>query len=571
MSYLFEILCAFLIAMSLIFIFVQVRAKFDRSFLVFGLTNLLICLFCAIDIWVQPNEQLIQWTTIQHLLASFFPPFLVWHIMLMIKKEKLAIIRVFAGIGVLFSVLFATGLMLRPTGKEVITTLLYNITFAPYLVFVMSYLLVLIGFSIKSSQPDEQRMLLFHFFGLVLLCLGGFADMMLVVTGSRLLPSFSVLGTLGFSFAATVIFAEKLSAIVREREITFDKLKAAYRELEEAQALKELGQSSAIVNHEIRNYASVIAGYSELLLKSPTLDSSSERKVRKINDAIGRLVNFSIDILEFSKSKVLKDTVPLNIQFILRSCIDAHFSKSADSFEISGQDDCVINGDSGKLDQVFMNLFKNALEAQAEKITITVSQSESTVLCVVEDDGIGCGAEQLQNLFKSFYTTKKSQGGTGLGMCVVRSIIEAHGGHVTAYTKNNKAGDHGLFLNITFPKYQNDQKGSGYNGNLVLVKESMEDIASVIRIFQNVNIKPQIVQSVSELGFLPERVEMTIFASPACIAEIESERSAKRKVLTLQTSSEGQVMVKGTGDTVPFSEKYLLSMVNQRQMRLPAS
>ena len=82
MDQLLMVLCALLVSMSLIFIVIEVRANFDRSFLIFGIVNLLICSFCIIDILFQPSKQILHWTLMQHLIASFFPPFLLWHVRL---------------------------------------------------------------------------------------------------------------------------------------------------------------------------------------------------------------------------------------------------------------------------------------------------------------------------------------------------------------------------------------------------------------------------------------------------------------------------------------------------------
>ncbi|MFP4014636.1 MAG: hypothetical protein ACLFVQ_11155, partial [Chitinispirillaceae bacterium] len=173
MVYVMEILCAFLTAMSLIFILVQLRAKFDRSYLIFGVFNLLICFFCAIDIWVQPQTQVLQWTTLQHVIASFFPPLFIWHIMLIVKKEKLVRVKLLFLVGIVFSVLFLSGAMLRPSRDEVTGTLVYNLIFAPYFVGMMIYLLWMVVTNLRKMGGFEKRLLQFHFAGMVLLCCGG--------------------------------------------------------------------------------------------------------------------------------------------------------------------------------------------------------------------------------------------------------------------------------------------------------------------------------------------------------------------------------------------------------------
>ncbi len=572
MIHLLEILCAFLISMSFIFLSIQIRAKFDRSFLVFGVSNLLICMFCAIDIWIQPQGQILHWTRLQHMLASFFPPFLVWHIMLINRKENLAIVKSLFLVSIIFSVLFLTNWMLRPSQHEVISTSLYNLSFVPYVLIIMVSLFYMVIANLRNATGFQKRVLKFHLIGLILLCLSGLFDLLIVFEGNRFLWSFvswSILGTLGFSFTTTLIFTEKLATIVREREINFRKLSTAYKQLEEVQTLKELGQSTAIINHEIRNYSMAISCYSEILSKNDSLDAQSKEIVQKISECIMRLNAFSKDILEFSKSKILKDKTPLDVCSLIKKCIRIHFQKYGDSFSYEGftsAEDIIINGDWNKLEQVFVNVFKNAFEAGAGRISVKISQSESVVLCIVEDDGSGCTEEQLSEIFKSFYTTKKKSGGTGLGMCVVKSVIEGHGGHVSAYTKNIVPDHQGLSIHMTFPRYKElsqDNRNTDKKQNIILIKEGIEGLSSLIRVFQNVMVNPHIVQSWTDIDQqLYDLRKMTILASPNSVNRFKKKfGNITRAYAIVKGKSNSLHILDENGNDYPslFCEDYLLT------------
>lgn len=573
MIFILEIFCAFLISMSFIFISIQLRAKFDRSFLIFGIANLLICSFCAIDIWVQPHAGTLHWTRFQHVLASFFPPFLVWHIMMITRKEKLESIKVLFLISLIFAVLFFDDIMLKPSDAEVISTTFYNVTFAPYIIGAMVALIIMIATNLKYAYGFEKRLLRYHLFGLMILCLGGMLDMVALFVGKRVLwfmPSFTILGTLGFSFIITLIFTEKLATIVREREITFKKLREAYRELEEVQALKELGQSTAIINHEIRNYATAISGYSEMLGMNASLDDQSKKLVGRIGECITRMTSFSKEILEFSKSKILKDKVSLNLCNLIHTCIETHFSDLKHSFilgkEFYSDIAISVSGEWSKLEQVFLNIFKNAFEAGASWISVKISQRDSVLLCIVEDDGIGCTGEQLGNIFKSFYTTKKETGGTGLGMCVVRSIIEVHGGHISAYTKNSLGNkQHGLSLHITFPRYRSEVLDTERKQNIILIKEGLGNLAALIRVFQNVMVNPHIFQSMSEIDQRTYDLKrMTVLAAPCSIGQFRKKYGTMCKVLALvRGDGNSMFIVDESGNEYPslFCEDYLLNLI----------
>jgi two-component system NtrC family sensor kinase len=91
----------------------------------------------------------------------------------------------------------------------------------------------------------------------------------------------------------------------------------------------------------------------------------------------------------------------------------------------------VIQGDSGALNQVFLNLIKNAAEAmegQGGSIVVSLTEAAGEVCVVVADDGPGIAPEVQQRLFEPFYTTKGAGQGTGLGLSICRQIAEAHGG-----------------------------------------------------------------------------------------------------------------------------------------------
>jgi signal transduction histidine kinase len=106
-----------------------------------------------------------------------------------------------------------------------------------------------------------------------------------------------------------------------------------------------------------------------------------------------------------------------------------------------------VDADKALLEGVFINLLKNAAEALAEKaeaasisgrfdddlplITISIERrGEEAVAIIVEDNGPGVSRENLERLFKTYFTTKTSSGGTGLGLAIVRETVEQHGGHI---------------------------------------------------------------------------------------------------------------------------------------------
>ena len=88
----------------------------------------------------------------------------------------------------------------------------------------------------------------------------------------------------------------------------------------------------------------------------------------------------------------------------------------------------MVNWDSSKLEQVFLNVIKNAIEAMSTggNLSIQAGASEDRVEVTIDDDGCGIPKEHMDNILECFFTTKSN--GTGLGLCISKKYIDQHGG-----------------------------------------------------------------------------------------------------------------------------------------------
>jgi two-component system NtrC family sensor kinase len=102
-----------------------------------------------------------------------------------------------------------------------------------------------------------------------------------------------------------------------------------------------------------------------------------------------------------------------------------------------------------EIEQVFVNIISNAIEASQEGQTVTVrlTHGDEQVRALFEDDGCGMKPEELGRVFDPFYTTRQSEGGTGLGLSLTHSIVHEHGGTIEIDTRP----DEGTRVLVTFP------------------------------------------------------------------------------------------------------------------------
>ena len=249
------------------------------------------------------------------------------------------------------------------------------------------------------------------------------------------------------------------------------------RELEETHVkllhqdkMASLGKLSASVVHEINN---PIAGILNLLMlmkriiREDGVDDRSVLKFRRYVELmetetrrVGRIVS---NLLLFSRqSRAAKTPVNLNpiieralalnanlleVRHIrVKSDLDAHLPR--------------VYGSEDRLQQVFMNLISNAVEAMEDvqkgilSLKTEYLSEADGVQATVEDSGTGISSENLDRIFDPFFTTKKRGKGVGLGLSIVYGIIEEQGGDIQATSEEGK----GAVFKVRFPVYGESEK-----------------------------------------------------------------------------------------------------------------
>lgn len=198
------------------------------------------------------------------------------------------------------------------------------------------------------------------------------------------------------------------------------------------------------VSHELRTPLTAIRSMAETLLAYGDSDPAlRERYLPRIvgqTDRLARLATQLLDLAQIESGNLVGSFAPVALEGVLDE-IAATFGPQAQARSVDLALDVPgalphVRGDRDRLVQVFVNLVDNALRhtPAGGRVTVRATAERDRVLVTVEDSGEGVAAEHLPHLFERFYRAQKSRspqsGGAGLGLAIVRQVVEAHGGRI---------------------------------------------------------------------------------------------------------------------------------------------
>ena len=261
-------------------------------------------------------------------------------------------------------------------------------------------------------------------------------DFNLIVIGS--------IGAVAVGIAFLILnWNRRLSGIVKSKTAELEKANLSLREA--VDQLKDHDRMQRefinVAAHELRTPTQAIIGYSDLFYLRPERREESIKAISRNAERLESLTRDILDVTRIEGRRLDLKKEKFDISEVVASTIEDARRRVDDSnikFEYAPRK-IVVEADKIRISQVISNLLSNAVKFTKQgTVYISADSTDGQVLISVKDTGPGIDPEIMPRLFTKF--TSKSQTGTGLGLFISKSIVEAHGGTIWAQNNNDKKG-----------------------------------------------------------------------------------------------------------------------------------
>jgi CheY-like chemotaxis protein len=225
---------------------------------------------------------------------------------------------------------------------------------------------------------------------------------------------------------------------------------SARAEAEDANRTKD--EFLATLSHELRTPLTAILGWSHLLrmnkLREPQFAHALETIERNARSQ-SQLIDDLLDVSRIVTGKLQIELSSVNLSSVIEAAVESvHPALAAKEIELQTvvEQGFRVRGDANRLQQIFWNLFTNAIKftPKGGRVKVTTERNDSEVLIKVSDNGMGISPEFLPYIFDRFRqadgSTTRAQGGLGLGLSIVRHLVELHHGKVEVNSEGKSLG-----------------------------------------------------------------------------------------------------------------------------------
>ncbi|HET6647902.1 MAG TPA: PAS domain S-box protein, partial [Pyrinomonadaceae bacterium] len=272
-----------------------------------------------------------------------------------------------------------------------------------------------------------------------------------------------------------------------ERAELFDRERAARSDSEKANRLKD--EFLATLSHELRTPLNAVIGWSRMLRTGRLDDMSALHALEVIERNAWSQKQIIEDILDVSRvitGKLQLNMGPVDLVAVVEAALDSvrpAFSAKAINIEaIIDRTPRIVTGDADRLQQVIWNLLSNAAKftPSGGKVEVRLSQTNSHAQVQVKDTGPGIDPAFLPHVFERFRqadgTTTRTHGGLGLGLAIVRHLVELHGGRIVA---ENRTDIPGAIFTLQLRLPTGELKSEGFTRAVTAFQDSMPDVHSL--------------------------------------------------------------------------------------------
>jgi PAS domain S-box-containing protein len=254
-----------------------------------------------------------------------------------------------------------------------------------------------------------------------------------------------------FDSQGRIIGASKIARDISDRK----RLEAT---LLKAHGLGAAGRMAASIAHEINNPLEAVTNLL-YLMRSEMASEIGMQNLSMAEAELARVAQITRKTLAYYRDTSKPE--PVDLTDLITDTLFM-FAKKIDEKRITvvrTDDHCTVHGFKGELQQVFSNLFANAIDAAGRdgRIEFSCHESGGTTVATVHDNGIGIPSDLIAKLFEPFFTTKEQHMGTGLGLWISKEIAQKHGAEITVESSTD-ASTHGTTFTVTF---SNPQRAPG--------------------------------------------------------------------------------------------------------------
>jgi len=258
------------------------------------------------------------------------------------------------------------------------------------------------------------------------------------------------------------VLNKKLKAEIVERRKAQEKLSMAQDQLIQVAKMESIGRLAAGTAHEVKNpLAMLMMGVDYLQTTIKDKDQKTEYMLTQMNGAVRKADSVILGLLDFASSTRL-DIKPEGLNSTLEQSLslvkhelDKNNVRLIRDFQ---PDNPPVRIDRRRMQQVFVNLFTNAIHAMPDGGVLTVrahvdeltewggltgrravdyfKKGEKVAVIEIEDNGTGIPKESIDRIFDPFFTSKRDRGGTGLGLSIVENLVDMHRGIITIRNKD---------------------------------------------------------------------------------------------------------------------------------------